>query len=241
MKQVESSSADGPRDISEAAKAATAPSDEIISSLGRLPTAVLSDALDSLGLHASSPGLSAVTPMRRFFGRAFTVLYREVGSEPGTVGDFIDDVPAGAVVVIDNQGRLDATVWGGLMSFTAARRGLAGTVINGVCRDIAEATENDYALVARGRHMRTGKDRVVLAGLQVPVNLGGVQVLPQDIIVADDDGVVVIPSSSAIEVLERASEIEEREQRIQELVAAGSALRDARAAMGYHELQRREG
>src|SRR5919199_6045541 len=126
-----------------------------------LSTAEISDALDALRLPGSALGLGHVAGQKKIFGPAFTVQYIPVDTaSPGTVGDYLDDTPPGAVVVLDNAGRTDCTVWGGILSRLAAHRGIAGTVINGVCRDTAEADEVAYPLYARGRFMRTGKDRV---------------------------------------------------------------------------------
>ena len=71
----------------------------------------------------------------------------------GTVGDFLDNVPPGAVVVIDNDGRTDVTVWG--------HHDIAGTVINGVCRDVSASLSQNYPLFGRGRFMRTGKEQIL--------------------------------------------------------------------------------
>ena len=105
--------------------------------LAGLPTAAISDALDKLGLPGSLHGIGPLRPGQRACGPAFTVRYEPVDDQHGTVGDFLDDVPAGGVVVIDNDGRTDCTVWGGIMTQVAALTGVAGTVINGVCRDVA--------------------------------------------------------------------------------------------------------
>ncbi len=109
------------------------------------------------------------------------------------MGDYIDDVPSGSVVVLDNSGRTDCTVWGDILTGVASRRGIAGTVINGVCRDVARARSIGYPVFSRGSYMRTGKDRVEVDRMDVPVSLGEVQVRPGDILVGDGDGVVVIP------------------------------------------------
>ena len=96
----------------------------------------------------------------RLVGRAWTLRYGTVGEDPGTVGDYIDDLGLGQVVVLDNQGRRDATVWGDLLTTVAAGRGVAGTVIDGVCRDVDRSIELGYPIFSRGNWMRTGKDRV---------------------------------------------------------------------------------
>ncbi|KAF1049136.1 MAG: 4-hydroxy-4-methyl-2-oxoglutarate aldolase [Xylophilus sp.] len=157
---------------------------------------------------------------------------------PGTVGDFIDDVPEGAVVVPDNGGRPDCTVWGGILSQVAARRGIAGTVVHGACRDTAEAHAAGYPLYATASFMRTGKDRVQVEAVNAPVTLGDVRVEAGDYVFGDADGVVVVPAVRVGEVLDKARQTSEREARILAAALDGQPLRAARVEHGYHTLQR---
>ncbi|MGW2331837.1 RraA family protein [Streptomyces sp. NPDC001700] len=203
-----------------------------------LPTAALSDALDALGLPGSVLGPAPLFPTAALTGPAFTVRYEPADADKGSVGDFLDDVPPGAVVVIDNAGRTDCTVWGGIMTRTATARGVAGTVIHGACRDVATSTEAGYPVFSSGRFMRTGKDRVRLASVGTPLSLDGVPVAPDDLVRGDADGVVVVPAARLTEVVELATRIEHTERDITAAVRAGSGLREARAAFGYHLLQR---
>ncbi len=204
-----------------------------------LTTAEISDALDYFRLPGSALGIVPVAGPSRIFGRAFTVRFAPVDNgTPGTVGDYLDDIPPGAVAVLDNAGRLDCTVWGGIMSRIAARRGLGGTVVNGVCRDTAEADSAGYPLYACGRFMRTGKDRVQLEAIGAPVSLGEVRVCQGDLVVADADGVVVVPSARIAEVLARALDMHDVEERILAAALGGMKLADARRTFGYHALQR---
>jgi len=200
-------------------------------------TASISDALDSLGLPGSLHGIGALRQGQRAAGPVFTVTYEPVDEHGGTVGDFLDDVPAGAVILIDNAGRTDCTVWGGIMSETAHARGIAGTVIHGTCRDVAVATGIGYPIWSVSRFMRTGKDRVRVAAVQTAVTVDGVTVHPGDLLVADDDGAVVVPAARRDDVLEIASRIDQVEQAIVESVRGGATLAEARARHGYHSLQ----
>lgn len=211
-----------------------------VGGLGELSTSTISDACDRLGIRVQVEGVRALDRSFRVAGSAFTLLYQPVGIDGGTVGDFIDDVVPGDVVVIDNAGRTDATVWGDLLTTVGHRRGLGGTVIDGVCRDVDRSLQLGYPLFARGNWMRTGKDRVQLVGIAVPVSLGGVRVLPGDVIVGDGDGVVTVPASRVAEVLEVATGIEEAEDSIREAIAGGMRLDEARRAAGYHSLQKRQ-
>jgi regulator of RNase E activity RraA len=213
-------------------------SSDIIEEFKRLPTAAVSDAIDSLGIHGVALGIKPLSPGFRLCGRAFTLMYRPIGYvERGTVGDYIDDVPPGDVVVLDNGGRLDATVWGDILTLTAQKRGVAGTVIDGVCRDVARALEVNYPIYSRSHTMRTGKDRVEVVDVNIPVGLNDVQVRPGDLLIGDADGIVVIPWSRAEEVLKTAQNIEVAEKAIEEEVLKGTSLREARVKFRYHQLQ----
>lgn len=213
---------------------------DIAARLKAIPTASISDAMDSLGIHGTLHGLAPLTYDFRIGGPAFTVQYEPAGSERGSVGDFLDDVPPGAVVLIDNHARTDVTVWGGIMTEIAAARGIGGTVINGVCRDLNAALRQNYPLFSRGRFMRTGKDRVRLVAVNTPVTINDVEISPLDIICGDADGALAVPTARAEEIAAIAERIENVEGRIVEAVKAGSTLVQARADLGYHDLQARK-
>lgn len=204
-----------------------------------LSTAAISDALDRLGRPGSLLGLAPLGPGQRMVGRAFTVGYRPARTPPGTVGDYLDDVPTGGVVVLDNDGRADCTVWGDILTAVAHQRGVAGTVIDGVCRDVHRALDLGYPVYSRGRFMRTGKDRVEVAAVSEPVAISGVLVRAGDLLVGDEDGALVIASEIEEEVLAIATEIAEREEKILAKALAGATIAAARAEFGYHNLQRK--
>lgn len=215
--------------------------DKNVERASKLETATLSDALDRLAIAGQCLGIKPLDHSFRLAGRAFTLSYAPVGHPVGTVGDFVDDVPEGGVVVIDNGGREDATVWGDILTFCAHKRGLGGTVIDGACRDTHLALSLEYPMYSRSYSMRTGKDRVQLEATQVIVNVGDARVSPGDIMRGDSDGVVVIPKGRESEVLDLAEQIDTAENKIRDLVASGKRLDEAREELQYHKLQRREG
>ncbi|MDJ0978152.1 MAG: RraA family protein [Erythrobacter sp.] len=215
-------------------------SDTLVERAAAIDTATLSDALDKLGIAGQCLGIKPLDPKFRLAGRAFTLRYVPVGGEPGTVGDYIDDVAPGSVCVLDNAGREDATVWGDILTFVANKRGIAGTVIDGACRDTALAREIGYPLYSRSYSMRTGKDRVQLDAAQVPVMIGGAEIAPGDILIGDTDGVIAIPQAREEEVVTLAETIFAAEERIREAVAGGKRLDQARKDEAYHLLQRRD-
>ena len=123
------------------------------------------------------------------------------------------------------------------MTFVAVKKGIAGTVIDGVCRDIPGIKANDYAIFTKSTYMVTGKDRVTVDYVNRPVAVSGVQVCPGDIILADDTGVVCIPDALAEKAANIAEDIEKTEQAIIAEVKNGMSLKDARTKLGYHHLQ----
>jgi regulator of RNase E activity RraA len=209
------------------------------SRLAALDTAALSDALDRLGIEGQAIGIAPTAGPTELVGRAFTVRMLPAGTRGGSVGDYIDNVPPGHVVVIDNQGRLDQTVWGDILTSVASRTGIAGTVIDGVCRDTARASELEYPIFARGNTMRTGKDRVSAEGYNEAVQIAGVRVEPGDWLRGDADGVIVLPASHLSEVIDVAEEIAHAEDLIRSRTADGAPLEEIRAEVGYHQLQTR--
>jgi len=214
--------------------------DQLVEEFKKLDTTCVSDALDRLGIYGGLEGIKPVVPGVTFCGTAYTVHYVPCGMVKGTVGDFLDDVKPGQVVVIDNGGRTYCTVWGDLMAFAAIKQGIAGTVIDGVCRDIPTIKKLKYPIFTKGCYMVTGKDRVEVDTVNVPVAVSGVQVKPGDIILGDDTGVVVIPREKAAEALAVAKQIAEKEELIIKGMEQGMTLGEARASVNYHHLQSRE-
>jgi len=219
--------------------AASDPEHAVLSRLRRLPTAAISDALDRAGIAGAVDGLVPLSDGFRAAGPAFTVRYAPVDAVGGTVGDFLDEVPPGAMIVIGNDGRRDVTVWGGIMTEVASARGVAGTVIDGVCRDVSASLSHGYPMFSRGRFMRTGKDRVRLVSVGEPLTMSGIGIGPGTIVCADADGVVAVPAGSAERVADLAERIEAVERQILAAVRTGTLLRAARETFGYHDVQRR--
>ncbi|KAF7963072.1 diguanylate cyclase [Cupriavidus sp. UYMU48A] len=203
----------------------------------KLDTATLSDALDKHGIAGQCYRIKARGESFATAGRAYTLLYGPASNPPGTVGDYIDDVPPGSILVLDNGGRENATVWGDILTEIAHRRGIAGTVIDGVCRDVALCRKLGYPVFSKDHWMRTGKDRVQVEATNVVVNIGDARVQPGDILRGDADGVVVIPREHEAAVLDTAEQIEHAENAIREAVRGGMRLDEARRQFRYHQLQ----
>lgn len=211
--------------------------DDNIQRASKLDTTSLSDALDRLGIAGQCLGIKPLDQRFRMTGRAFTILYGPAATPPGTVGDYIDDLAPGTVVVLDNGGRENATVWGDILTTVAHTRGIAGTVIDGACRDVHLSLSLGYPIFSRSYSMRTGKDRVQVEAMNCAVTIGDARIEPGDILRGDADGVVAIPKAHESDVLRVAEEIDMVEGQILRAVKERTRLVEARQRYGYHKLQ----
>lgn len=156
------------------------------------------------------------TPM---VGRAVTSLVRPAAPEQATPAlstkhsvEMIDSAKPGEVGVIVMEGTLDIAAMGNLMATAAKVRSMAGVVLDGAIRDVWDIRRMGLTVYARSISPRTAVGHYATVARNVPVNCGGVTVRPGDIIVADEDGVVVVPQEQADAVLKKAQEIDANEQ-----------------------------
>lgn len=196
--------------------------DEIEARLAGYPTAMVSDALDELGINGA---LCRVRAMRegqgRICGRALPVRFVRKDKDPeawrfgGGVGKPLERVlqtmRAGQVVVIDLDGAEDAAAWGGLASRLAQRRGVRGTVMWGACRDLEEIRAIGYPVWAVATCPRRSRNAFTFGSIGEPLRIGEVVIAADDYLLADETGVVCVPASRAAEVLALIGRIERQE------------------------------
>lgn len=140
--------------------------------------------------------------------------------------DAIDESPEGSVIVIGVNGEPNVAIWGGIMTAGAVANGLAGAILDGGVRDIMEIRRDyDFSVFARSISPGTTLGRFKTLSSNEPVVCGGILVNPGDLIVADLDGVVVVPKEHVTAVLERATEIEMREAKQAKLIRETKSLR----------------
>ena len=140
--------------------------------------------------------------------------------------DAIDESPEGSVIVIGVNGEPNVAIWGGIMTAGAVANGLAGAILDGGVRDIMEIRRDyDFSVFARSISPGTTLGRFKTLSSNEPVECGGILVNPGDLIVADLDGVVVVPKEHVTAVLERATEIEMREAKQAKLIRETKSLR----------------
>ncbi|KTD45560.1 DlpA protein (isocitrate and isopropylmalate dehydrogenase family protein) [Legionella rubrilucens] len=206
--------------------------------LKQYSTAEIADALDACGVDGALLHIKPLTSGIKLAGPAYTVQYspyQRIGQAFKQAANYIDNVPANAVIVIDNQGRIDCTVWGDILTQAALVKGIAGTVVNGAVRDVAKILNSNYPLFSVERFMRSGKNRVQKSGEQCPVSINGVTIQPGDILFGDDNGVLVIPADLLAEVLAKAQAICETENKIIDAVKKGQRLDQAREDYRYDQ------
>lgn len=203
-----------------------------------LSTPCVSDALDTMRIRCGCEGLMPIIQGKKFVGRAFTVEYGPIGQVKTGAGDYIDETKPGDVIVIANGAKTFCTAWGGLLSTVAKKKGVAGTVIDGVCRDVDVIREVDYPMYTKGHYMVTGKDRIQMLSYQKPISFCDIQVHPGDLVMADQSGVLIIPFNVAEKVLFSAREIDRAETLIEQAVGEGYSLKEARLKYKYDSLQR---
>jgi len=192
-----------------------------------LYAAVVADVLDSLGrrYQVAHARLSRYSGRGVLIGPAKTLLWEEIGGVDDRPYELelkaVDECRPGEVLVCAAVGSTRSGLWGELLSTAALARGCAGVVVDGAVRDVAKMRELDFRCFAAGTCPRDSLHRVRVSELDVPVQLGGVTIEPGDIVVADDDGLVVVPRAIEREVLARACEKVGAENLVRSEIRAG--------------------
>ncbi len=207
----------------------------IAAALSGVSTATLTTVLLKQGLR--NVWMRGTVPLRpgqpRLVGRAFTLRFvparedlatPESWSSPTSTRAAIEAMPAGCIAVVDALGTPDAGIFGDILCARMARRGVAGLVTDGVVRDLSGVLGTGFAVWCRGAAAPPSVARLTFVDWQRPIGCGGVAVFPDDVVVADQDGAVVIPQALAEAVVAAAVEQERLEGWIMTEVENGAAL-----------------
>jgi len=197
-----------------------------------LYTPVIGDILDTLGLwHQFLP--QPIQPLHtdmKLVGRAMPVQIVDawgVQSSPfGRMTEALDSLQPGEIYVVTG-GSLNCAAWGEIMTATARTRGAVGAIIDGFHRDTPRVLEQSWPVFSRGRFAQDAGVRSKVADFRCPVEIGGVLVSPGDLIVADLDGVVVVPRRVEDEVIEKALEKATGEKVVRKAIEAGMSSTEA--------------
>lgn len=193
----------------------------IVDQFSEIPTTAVSDAMD--GMNNMDSSIKPLKEEYKIVGRAFTV-QMPVGDNSMILRAFNEAKP-GDVIVVDAKGDTYRAIAGDFMVSIAQTLGIQGIVVDGVIRDIVGIKALDFPVFCKGTTVaasaKSGGGKV-----QVPISCGGVSVHPGDLIVGDADGVVLIPQEKEKEILKKAKEkLEKDEKREQQVAGNPEAIR----------------
>lgn len=199
-------------------------------STATLTTVLLKKGLRNVWMRGTKP---LATATQRAVGRAFTLRFvparedlatPESWSSPVSTRAAIEAMPAGCIAVVDALGVADAGIFGDILCARLAKRGVAALVTDGVVRDLAGVVATGLPVWCGGVAAPPSVAGLTFVGWQQPIGCGGVAVFPNDVVVADGDGAVVVPAALLDDVLAAAEQQEELEAWIMQQVEQGTAL-----------------
>jgi 4-hydroxy-4-methyl-2-oxoglutarate aldolase len=203
-----------------------------------LYSAVLCDALDAMGLTNQSPRVR-LAPMTGDFvlaGRCRTTLWADMFHEDPQPYELeliaVDSCLADDVLIAAAAGSMRSGIWGELLSTAAKNRGCVGAVVDGAVRDTRQMTKMQFPVFARGHCIYDSQNRQRVIDLNVPVEIDGVVFSPGDLVLADSDGVVVVPHEVEKEAVRRAWEKVHAENITRDAIRGGMKATDAYAKYG---------
>ncbi len=199
-------------------------------STGTVTTVLLKKGLRNVWMRGTRP----VRPAQpRVIGRAFTLRFvparedlatPESWSSPRSTRAAIEAMPRGCVAVVDAMGVTDAGIFGDILCARMHKREVAGLVTDGVVRDIAGVLATGLPVWCQGVAAPPSVAGLTFVGWQEPIACGGVAVFPDDLLIADGDGAVIIPAALIDHVIATAPEQEQLESWILQEVQNGAAL-----------------
>jgi 3-hexulose-6-phosphate synthase/6-phospho-3-hexuloisomerase len=191
--------------------------EEIFKVFKMCSTPNISDAMHRRG---EMKGINPVAPGLKMVGRAVTV--RTYPGDWAKPVESIDIGGKGDVIVIEAGGQGPA-VWGELASWSCRTQGIEGVVIDGAIRDVEDIREIGFPAFSRLISPTAGEPKG-FGEINVEITCGDVKVRPGDYIIGDDNGVVVVPKESGVEVANRSIDVREKENRMREEIKRGSTL-----------------
>src|SRR3954471_10249462 len=218
-----------------AAQGTDSPGDPLVAGFKSTYPASVSDAVELVtGKNGTMRYDMKLMTGANMVGRAVTSLARPAPADQATTGlatkhsvEMIDEARPGDVGVIVMEGSLDIAAMGNLMATAAVERGMAGMVLDGAIRDMWDIRRMGLTVYARSKSPRTAVGHYATVGKNIPVECGGVTVRQGDIIVADEDGVVVVSQERAAEVLKEAQSIDARESGMYPYIRQFKSLQEA--------------
>lgn len=211
--------------------------------LEALSTTNLSDALDKVGIKGAVIGIRPVFGKPKVVGQVVTIKITAAGmvkSKHHLGIEAIATAQKGDVIAIDNHGDTQNNCWGEILSCAAKMKGVSGVVIDGAARDIDICEEIGFPVLARAVVPITARGRIMQEDFNCLIRMGDLQVRPDDILVGDINGVVVIPPEKIDEVLTEAEKIMEREEAMKKDILSGLDVLEVDRKYDYEQMLRKE-
>jgi 4-hydroxy-4-methyl-2-oxoglutarate aldolase len=205
----------------------------------RMATTNLADALDKVGMRGAVIGIKPMYDCPKIVGRAVTIKITAAGmvkSKYHLGVRAIDAASPGDIILIDNRGDLNNNCWGEILSMGAKMKKISGVVVDGAARDIDACREFGFPVYARGTVPITARGRLMEESFNEVIRIGDVQVRPGDIVMADINGVVIIPVEKLDEVLEAAEEILQKEEAMVEELRKGVPVLEVDQKYAYEAM-----
>jgi regulator of RNase E activity RraA len=199
-------------------------------STATITTVLLKKGLRNVWMRGPQP-LQAVD--QRYVGKAFTLRFVPAREDLATPASWasplstraaIEDMPVGAIAVVDAMGVRDAGIFGDILCARMVKRGVAALITDGVMRDVAGVLGTGLPVFASGVAAPPSVAGLTFVGWQEPISCGGVAIFPSDLIVADRDGAVVVPKDLVAEIAREAPDQEALEAWIMDEVNSGAPL-----------------
>ena len=205
------------------------PQDATLTTLASLDTNTVSDALDFMGLPGATYGLRPLWNCPKIVGRASTI---QLGPKTGTaptvhlISPVIASVTTDDRILVITGGTEGISCWGDILANAAKMKGIRGSVIDGMSRDIEGSESIDYPVYGRGLTMISARNRLVQIASGTPIVVAGVTVHEDDYVIADRCGTVFVPAAKIAEVLALAQRIASRQDGMVQAVRSGQSVED---------------
>jgi 4-hydroxy-4-methyl-2-oxoglutarate aldolase len=207
--------------------------------LQKLATTNIADAMDKVGIRGAVIGIRPMYDCPKITGRAVTIKITAAGAVSSIYHlgvRAIDAASSGDVIIIDNRGDLNNNCWGEILSMGSKMKGISGVVVDGAARDIDACKEFGFPVYARGTVPITARGRIMEESFNEVIRVGDVQVSPGDIVIADINGVVIIPVAKLDEVLTAAEGLMEKELAMVEELRKGVSMLEVDQKFAYESM-----
>lgn len=210
--------------------------------LAKLDTNTVSDALDFLNLKGATYGIRPLWDCPKIVGRASTIqLGPKADTQPTVhlISPVIASITSSDRILVISGGTEGISCWGDILANAAKVKGIRGSIINGMSRDIEGSESIDYPVYGRGITMISARNRLIQIASGTTVHIDDVAVNEDDYVIADRCGTVFVPASRIVEVLDLADRIATRQNDMVQAVRAGQSVEDVMHDKKFEAIKQR--